>query len=79
MTAVGRALSGAKGGRVVNIADDAPMTVLEMTEIAGAPIEGSAEPLANPWAGRMDTTLARELGFRPTVPTMRGAVRDGLL
>lgn len=79
MTAVGIALSGAMDGRVVNIADDAPMTVLEMTEIAGDPIEGSAEPLANPWAGRMDTTLAAQLGFRPTVPTMRGAARDGLL
>lgn len=79
MTAVDLALSGAMDGRVVNIADDAPMTVLEMTDIAGAPIEGSAEPLTHPWAGRMDTTLARELGFRPSVPTMRGAARDGLL
>jgi hypothetical protein len=50
-----------------------------MTELAGNPIEGSAEPLANPWAGRMDTTLARQLGFRPTVPTIHAAARDGIL
>ena len=55
-------------GRIVNVADDGPVTVLEMTELAGNPIEGSAEPLATPWSGRMDTTLAHQLGFRPTCP-----------
>lgn len=79
MTAVALALSGAADGRTVNIADDAPLTVLEMTELGGDPIEGSAEPLTTPWAGRMDASLARELGFRPTVPTAYGAARDGLL
>ncbi|WP_026910808.1 NAD-dependent epimerase/dehydratase family protein [Patulibacter minatonensis] len=77
--AITLALTGAMDGRIVNVADDAPLTVLEMTELGGDPIEGSAEPLANPWAGRMDATLARELGFRPTVPTAWGAARDGLL
>jgi len=79
MTAVGLALTGAMDGRIVNIADDAPLTVLEMAELAGDPIDGSAEPLANPWAGRMDTALAHKLGFRPTVPTARGAARDHIL
>jgi nucleoside-diphosphate-sugar epimerase len=79
MTAVGLALSGAMDGRIVNVADDAPVTVLEMTELAGDPIAGSAEPLANPWSGRMDTTLAHQLGFRPTVPTIHAAARDGIL
>jgi hypothetical protein len=79
MTAVDLALSGTTDGRTVNIADDAPVTVLQMTELAGAPIDGSAEPLTNPWAGRMDTTLAHQLGFRPTVPTIHAAARDGIL
>jgi nucleoside-diphosphate-sugar epimerase len=79
MTAVAFALSGAMDGRIVNIADDAPVTVFQMAELAGDPIEGSAEPLANPWSGRVDTTRARQLGFRPTVATIYDAARDGLL
>ncbi|EHN12995.1 UDP-glucose 4-epimerase [Patulibacter medicamentivorans] len=77
--AVDLALSGTIDGRTVNIADDAPVTVFQMAELAGDPIDGSAEPLANPWAGRMDATLAHQLGFRPTVPTIYAAARDGIL
>ncbi len=73
------ALSGAMDGRVVNATDDAPVTVFEMALLAGEPIEGSAEPLINPWSGRIDSALSRELGFRPTVPTIREAAVDGIL
>ncbi len=73
------ALGGAMDGRVVNATDDAPVTVFEMARLAVEPIEGSATPLVNPWAGRMESTLARELGFRPTVPTIQGAAADGIL
>ena len=73
------ALTGAMDGRIVNITDDAPVTVYEMARYAGSPIEGSAEPLVNPWSGSMDSTLARELGFEPTVPTIHAAAREGLL
>ncbi|HEV7754067.1 MAG TPA: NAD(P)-dependent oxidoreductase [Baekduia sp.] len=79
MTAVGLALTGAMDGRIVNITDDRPVTVYEMAEIADNPLEGTAQPLANPWSGRMDPTLAHELGFRPTVPTICAATRDGIL
>jgi nucleoside-diphosphate-sugar epimerase len=79
MTAVEIALSGAMDGHIVNIADDRPVTVYEMAELAGHPLEGSAEPLANPWSGRMDPSLAHQLGFRPTVPTIYAAARDGIL
>jgi UDP-glucose 4-epimerase len=79
MTAVGIALSGAMDGRIVNIADDRPTTVYEMAELAGDPLEGSAEPLTDPWAGRMDSSLAHELGFRPTVPTIYAAAREAIL
>jgi UDP-glucose 4-epimerase len=73
------ALSGAMDGRIVNVTDDAPVTVYEMTLLGGSPIAGSAEPLNNPWSGRMDSTLLRELGFRPTVPTIHAAAREGIL
>jgi UDP-glucose 4-epimerase len=79
MTAVDIALSGAMDGRIVNITDDRPVTVYEMAELAGDPLEGSAEPLANPWSGRMDPSLAHELGFRPRVSTIYAAARDGIL
>jgi len=79
MTAVSLALSGAMDGRIVNIVDDRPVTVYEMAELAGDPLQGSAEPLVNPWSGRMDPTLARELGFQPTVPTIYAAAREGIL
>ena len=73
------ALAGNMDRRIVNVTDDAPVTVYEMTVIAGNPIAGSAEPLDNPWSGRMDGTLVRELGFRPTVPTIHAAAREGIL
>lgn len=77
--AVRLALTGTMDRRIVNITDDAAVTVLELTRFGGAPIEGSAEPLTNPWAGRMDGSLARELGFRPTVPTIQAAAEQGIL
>lgn len=73
------ALTGATDGRVVNVTDDAPVSVWEMAMLAGQPVEESAAPLENPWAGRMDGSLARELGFRPTVPTIRAAAEEGIL
>jgi len=79
MTAVEIALSGAMDELIVNITDDRPVTVYEMAELAGNPVQGSAEPLANPWSGRMNPSLAHELGFRPTVPTIYAAARDGIL
>lgn len=79
MAAVELALSGVLDGRTVNIADDRPVTAYELAELAGNPLPGSAEPLANPWAGRMDPALAHELGFRPTVPTIYDAAREGIL
>ena len=76
---VGLALSGALDGRIVNVTDDAPVTVFEMALLAGQPIEGSSAPLLNPWAGRMDSSVLRGLGFRPTVPTIWAAAAAGAL
>src|ERR687893_1256890 len=77
--AVRLALTGVMDGRIVNLTDDAPVTVFEMARLAGQPIEGSAEPLINPWSGRMDGTLIRQLGFSPSVPSIQAAARDGIL
>jgi len=73
------ALTGAADGRIVNVTDDAPVTVWEMANLAGEPIAGSGAPLEHPWSGRMDGSLARELGFQPTVPTIHAAAADGIL
>jgi UDP-glucose 4-epimerase len=77
--AVRLALSGALDGRIANVADDAAVTVFEMAQVAGQPIEGSSEPLTDPWGGRMDSSLLRSLGFRPSVPTIWAAAAGGLL
>ena len=77
--AVRLALTGVMDGRIVNVTDGAPVTIFEMARLAGQPIEGSAEPLINPWFGHLDGTLIRELGFSPSVPTIYGAARDGIL
>jgi nucleoside-diphosphate-sugar epimerase len=77
--AVRLALSGALDGRIANVTDDAPVTVFEMARLAGEPIDGSAQPLANPWSGRMDSSLLRGLGFRPSVPTIWAAAANGIL
>jgi nucleoside-diphosphate-sugar epimerase len=73
------ALTGVMDGRIVNIVDDAPTTLYEMASIVGASIEPSAEPLTNPWMGRMDGSLSRGLGFRPTIATVYQAAQEGIL
>ncbi|WP_375426154.1 NAD-dependent epimerase/dehydratase family protein [uncultured Friedmanniella sp.] len=77
--AVRLALRGGMDGRIVNVASDAPATIYEMARLAGQPIEGSAEPLVNPWFGHLDGTIIRDLGFTPSVPTVYHAARDGIL
>jgi nucleoside-diphosphate-sugar epimerase len=78
-TAFELALAGVMDGRIVNIADEAPLTIYEIAQIVGSAYESSAEPLTNPWQGHMDVTLARSLGFKPKVPTVYQAIRDGKL
>lgn len=78
-TAVELALTGVMDGRIVNIADDAPTTVYEIAQIVGATYESSAEPLANPWMLHMDASLARSLGFRPSVSTVYQAREEDAL
>lgn len=78
-SAVRLALSGALDGHIANVTDDCPVTVFDMARLAGTPINGSAEPLAHPWAGRMDSSFLRGLGFRPSVPTIWEAAANEIL
>lgn len=78
-TAFELALTGVMDGHIVNIADEAPLTIYEIAQIVGYTYEPSAEPLTNPWKGHMDVALARSLGFQPKVPTVYQAIREGRL
>jgi hypothetical protein len=72
-TATRLALSGALDGRIVNIGDDAPISLHELVELARASMAPVAEPLASPWRLHMDDSFARRLGFQPVVRTVRQA------
>ncbi len=79
--AVIRALfRGPRAGKVYNIADDAPITLLELTRLAREP-EPSPERFTPPfdhWEGLLDTRRAREeLGFRPLYPSCYSAFDAG--
>ncbi|AYC99753.1 NAD(P)-dependent oxidoreductase [Neorhizobium sp. NCHU2750] len=78
-TAMTLALDGVMDGRVVNVADDLPASMLELLALAGGRMEASAEPLNNPWASQYDTALARSLGFKPTVRTVYAAAQQGII
>jgi nucleoside-diphosphate-sugar epimerase len=73
------ALSGVMDGQTVNIADEAPQSLYELAQLAGQVYPDSNEPLAHPWKGQMDASLARRLGFRPSVATVYQAAREGRL
>lgn len=78
-TAIAMALAGIFDGRVVNIADEAPTTIYELVRLVGEKMEASAEPMQNPWHLHVDVSLARSLGFRPTVRTVYQALQEGIL
>jgi nucleoside-diphosphate-sugar epimerase len=69
-------------GITINIADDAPVTALELHQLNGEPVAEDAanRPLDDPWEGIVDTTVARAtLGFRPMFPTVYAAKDAGAL
>lgn len=78
-TAVKMALDGRMDGRIVNISDDTPMSLYELLQLAGEPMESSAEPLENPWYLHVDSSLARSIGFQPLVRTVCQAAQEKLL
>ncbi|AKD55472.1 NAD-dependent epimerase/dehydratase family protein [Spirosoma radiotolerans] len=77
--AMNLALLGGMDERIVNIADEAPTSIYELAQLVGEPIDSSSEPLVNPWYLLSDCTLARYLGFQPTVRTVYQATQEGIL
>lgn len=77
--AMSLALAGAMDGRIVNLTDDAPASVYELVGLVGGTMEPSSEPLANPWKLYVDGSLARRLGFQPTVRSVHQAVHEKLM
>ena len=78
-TAVSLALAGAMDRRIVNIVDEAPTSIYELVELIGEKMDPSSEPLRNPWYLHADGSLARSLGFKPTITTVYQAKREGAL
>jgi nucleoside-diphosphate-sugar epimerase len=78
-TATELSLSGAMDRQTVNITDEAPTTVYELAQLVGKPLQPTAEPLTNPWHLHVDGSLARSLGFRPTIRSVYQASEEGLL
>jgi nucleoside-diphosphate-sugar epimerase len=69
-------------GEIFNVADDAPVTALELFHLNREPVadETAARTLDDPWEGIADTTkIRRELGFRPVHPTVYTAKDAGAL
>jgi nucleoside-diphosphate-sugar epimerase len=69
-------------GAVFNLADDAPVTALELLDLNGKPAarEAANRSLDDPWEGIVDTSrIRRELGFRPIYPTVYAARDAGAL
>ncbi|MFE4216732.1 NAD-dependent epimerase/dehydratase family protein [Streptomyces sp. NPDC056844] len=71
---------GAQG--VYNIADDAPVTMVDLFQFHGLPVPQEALDLdvPDPWHGVMSTTRIRhELGYRPLIPSVWTAREAGVL
>lgn len=73
------ALNGAMDKRIVNITDEATLSIYELIQLVGGKMESSAEPLQNPWYLHANGLLARSLGFQPVVRTVYQAVQENLL
>jgi nucleoside-diphosphate-sugar epimerase len=69
-------------GRVYNIADDAPVTAVELHLLNGVelPADMHTRTDPDPWFGIMSTErVRRELGYRPLYPTVWSAREAGVL
>lgn len=78
-TAMNLALAGVMDGRIVNISDEAPTSIYELAQLVGGSLESSSEPLVNPWHLLSDSSLARSLGFQPTVRSVYQAVQENIM
>jgi nucleoside-diphosphate-sugar epimerase len=71
-----------RSGRIYNAADDAPITAVELHQLAGVegPAEAPADPVPDPWHGIVSTRRIRtELGRRLQFPSAWAAWEAGAL
>ena len=69
-------------GRIYNIADDAPVTTVELFQLNGVEVPAEIYGLTDgdPWLGIVSTRrIRRELGFRPIYPSVYTARDAGAL
>ncbi|MFJ4786229.1 NAD-dependent epimerase/dehydratase family protein [Streptomyces sp. NPDC088794] len=69
-------------GRIYNIADDAPVTTVELYQLNGVDVPAGLQdnPDPDPWFGIMSTQrIRRDLGFRPIHPSVWAARDAGAL
>lgn len=78
-TAMDLALAGAFDGRIVNLSDDAPTTIHELVQLVGETMAPSSDALRDPWYQHVDASLARSLGFQPTVRSVYQANHEGVM
>lgn len=78
-TAINLALAGAMAGHIVNITDDATMSVYELLQLVDETMESSSVPLENPWHLHVDGSQARSLGFEPTIRSVYQAYEENIL
>ena len=78
-TAVKLALAGVFDCRTVNISDDSATSIYELAQLVGERLEPSSAPLENPWHLLVDSSLARSLGFQPSVRTVYQAAQEKLM
>jgi UDP-glucose 4-epimerase len=78
-TAIKFALGGVFDRCTVNISDEAPTSIYELAELVGERLAPSSTPLENPWHLLVDSSLARSLGFQPSVRTVHQAAQEKLM
>ncbi|SNX58327.1 nucleoside-diphosphate-sugar epimerase [Streptomyces sp. TLI_55] len=69
-------------GRIYNIADDAPVTAVELHQLNGVEVPEQLHTRTDPdpWLGLMSTErIRRELGYRPVYPSVYAAREAGAL
>lgn len=73
------ALQGVMDKQIINITDDATLSIYELLKINDVTMESSSEPLLTPWYLHIDGSRARMLGFKASVRTVYQAVQENLL
>ena len=77
--AMSLAMAGAMDGRIVNLTDDAPVSIYELVGLVGETMNPSSAPPANPWNIHVNGSTACSLGFQSAVRTVYQAMHEKLM